>query len=188
MSSEVTGEQLPRLIKHTNHVVAADHLVEVHRHLVVIHLISHDEITMLQQKGDAEEHQKGIAVAELARRRQRTLAQLILARTRRYEIDQLRRFLALLLSGLLLRRALRHGRVVLMPTLGSLTVRGRFGPEEYTNVRGALIRIVSSSAIDVEFFGNSDVRVSFKYVYTCRLVRIMSYAAIIEAIFIRMQM
>lgn len=146
MSSEVTGEQLPRLIKYTNHVVAADHLVKVHRHLVVIHLISHDEITMLQQKGNAEEHQEGVAAAEFARRWQRTLAQLILTRARWYEISQLRRFLALLLNRLLLRRALRHG-CILMPTLGPLTVRGRFGPEGYARCFSKNRRYASSLCI-----------------------------------------
>lgn len=70
MPSEITGEQLSCLIEHSYHVVTADHLVEVHRHLVVVHLIPHDKITMLQQKGDAQEHQEGIATAEFVRRRQ----------------------------------------------------------------------------------------------------------------------
>lgn len=56
MSSKIAGEQLPRLIKYTDHIVTANHLVEMHRHLVVIHLISHNEVSMLQQKGDAQEH------------------------------------------------------------------------------------------------------------------------------------
>lgn len=53
MSSEIAGEQLPRLIKYTDHIVTTNHLVEMHRHLVIIHLIAHNEVPMLQQKSDA---------------------------------------------------------------------------------------------------------------------------------------
>lgn len=47
MSSEISGKQLSRLIKHSDHVVTTDHLVEVHRHFVVIHLIAHKEVSVL---------------------------------------------------------------------------------------------------------------------------------------------
>lgn len=47
MSSKIAGKQLPRLIKYTDHIVTANHFIEMHRHFVVIHLVAHNEISML---------------------------------------------------------------------------------------------------------------------------------------------
>lgn len=125
MSSEITSEQLSCLIEHSDHVVTANHFVKVHRHLIIVHLITHHKITVLQQKSDAQEHQKGIATTELVRWWQRAFAQLIFARSCGYKISQLRCFLTLFLNRLLLllllRWTFRHGWV-LMPTLSSLAV------------------------------------------------------------------
>lgn len=74
MSSEITSEQLSCLIEHSNHVVTANHFVEMHRHLVIVHLITHHEVTMLQQKGNAQEHQERIAATKFVGWRQRTFA------------------------------------------------------------------------------------------------------------------
>lgn len=69
---QIHGVQLPRLVEDPVHVVFTHHLVEMHRQLVVIHAISHDVVSVLQQDRKAEEHEERVPATEGGRRRQPT--------------------------------------------------------------------------------------------------------------------
>lgn len=52
------------IVQHPLHVVLPYLLVEVHRQLVVVHAIPHDNLTLLNKKGETEEHHEGVATSK----------------------------------------------------------------------------------------------------------------------------